>query len=87
MTKPRKRAKCAITEERILQISNDVSEDEVSATKEELIETVRYWQGICDEWNKLHQKRISQVLAIMVEHTKEPHPMITPGLKGKPRKR
>lgn len=63
-----------ITKDRILQISNDVSEDCVSATKTELIEVIRYWQQRCDQWNNLHQKRMHEVTSILLEHHKEPHP-------------
>jgi len=67
-----------ITEERILQISNDVSEDCVNATKTELIEVVRYWQQRCDQWSHLHHKRIGEFAVLSAEfisdHLKEPHP-------------
>lgn len=39
-----------ITEERILQISNDISEDMCRASKKELIEVVRFWQNQTDKW-------------------------------------
>lgn len=62
------------SEERILQISNDVSEGCVEATKDELIAVVRYWQDRSDRWNDLHQKRMQQFANLMIDHLQQPHP-------------
>lgn len=50
------KSKYLITEERILQISNDISKDMCSASKRELTEVVKYFRNQFDElwWRHLH---------------------------------
>ncbi len=68
------------SKDRILQISNDVSEEYHEsgktdfATKAELCETIRYWQDRCDEWNNLHQTRMMELAHVLGNHTQQPHP-------------
>lgn len=68
-----------MTIDRILQISNDVSEGMAKASKLELIAVIRYWQARCDAWNELHQKRMGQVADILVAHLTQPHPSCAEG--------
>ena len=63
-----------MTTDRILQISNDVSEGCVKATKAELVEVVRYWQARSEAWNSLHQKRMGELLKVVSAHIGTPHP-------------
>lgn len=58
------------TEERILQISNDIAEDMGNATKQEYRETIRYWMkehtAICNRLQNAQSKHIlaaTQLLA------------------------
>lgn len=63
-----------ISRERALQISNDVTEDCVNATKAELIETVRFWQGMADEWSELYQLRWHEVTNLGLAFLQNPFP-------------
>ena len=72
MKKPKKAP--LITEERILQISNNVSEEYADhgqtnfATRQELCEVVRYWQKKADDqWNKFASLRCD-VVSLGIEH-------------------
>ena len=51
---PRKTKRYAISVVRILQISNDISEDMCTATTSELIEVARYWSA---QYQKLFDKK------------------------------
>lgn len=70
MTMPRKRMKTKgelISEERILQISNDLSEDMGSAKKWEYREVCRYWMR---EYSELFQNKNSlETRSILVSAT------------------
>ena len=50
------KSKYLISEDRILQISNDISEDMCSASRKELIEIVKYFRNQVDElwWRHIH---------------------------------
>jgi len=54
--------KYTISEERILQISNDISEDMCTAKKAELIEVVKYFRDKYDNlWEAAESKRLENL--------------------------
>lgn len=59
---------------RIAQIDNDISEDCVEATNEELIDVIRYYQDRCNRFNNLLQKKLDEVLMFAVKLSKKRHP-------------
>lgn len=64
-----------ITEERILQISNNVSEEFTDhgetdfANKDELCQVIKWWQKRCDEINNKHQQLIGNIAVTLAEAT------------------
>lgn len=63
-----------ISEERILQISNDIAEDMGSATKEEYRQTIRYWMkqhtSACNQLQIANLRRSGMATDLLAMATK-----------------
>lgn len=59
---------------RILQISNDISESDCTATAKELIEVVKYFRNKVDQWQEFHNMVIGDLLLHHLKATKQRHP-------------
>ena len=69
------RRRYAISEERILQISNDISEDMCNARASDLIEVVKYFR---DNFDAVWQARQSERTQLALDLLDMAHPLLNP---------